>query len=151
MTHLSCARAQLKRVLATCPPHLLEQYKGCHAYLGLYNSLFQASLDNDFDLVQTLIEKHGVPVDCDDTKAWTALHAAASRGHHEVAQYLLEKGANYQRTSICFPNSITDKTPLGVAIAHYDQIKDDDDEMKTQYELTIKVISQWIVQNPYAY
>lgn len=134
-----------------CPPHLLELYKGRHAFLGLYDSLFQATLDGDFELVKTLIEKHGVPVDCDDTKAWTALHAAACRGRHEVAQYLLEKGANYQRTTICFPAAITDKTPLGVAIAHYDQINESDVEMKIQFELTIKVISRWIVQHPYAY
>ena len=59
-----------------------------------FGPLQKASRNGDLSLVKSLIEQ-GTPVDqpCDFNR-WTALHAAAHKGHVEIAEFLIKHGAN---------------------------------------------------------
>lgn len=55
--------------------------------------LQSAAAEGNLEQVKSLVEKGADVNSADTSQGWTALHWAVSRGHRDVAQYLLEKGA----------------------------------------------------------
>lgn len=55
-------------------------------------ALHQAILDENLVVVRLLIH-HGAEVNKEDEDSWTPLHAAAANGLHQIAAFLLSKGA----------------------------------------------------------
>ncbi|XP_023390546.1 protein phosphatase 1 regulatory subunit 12B-like [Pteropus vampyrus] len=53
----------------------------------------QACIDENFGMVRFLVES-GADVDQQDNEGWTPLHAAASCGHLNIAEYFLTHGAS---------------------------------------------------------
>ncbi|GJJ70108.1 uncharacterized protein EMPS_02457 [Entomortierella parvispora] len=58
------------------------------------HNIWLAASDGDLEAVKKFIEEKGVSVDAQDEFGYSALHAAASYGHKDLIQYLLEKGAD---------------------------------------------------------
>lgn len=58
-------------------------------------ALHQAILDNNLVVVRLLLH-HGARINKQDVDSWTPLHAAVANGHHQIAAYLLSKGADRQ-------------------------------------------------------
>ncbi|XP_007456216.1 PREDICTED: protein phosphatase 1 regulatory subunit 12B [Lipotes vexillifer] len=60
---------------------------------GLTQALGQACIDENVDMVKFLVE-NGASVNQQDSEGWTPLHAAASCGHLNIAEYFINHGAS---------------------------------------------------------
>jgi len=73
---------------------------------------FKACRTGDFRAVDTMLEVHGrTMVDGRDWRGRTPLHAAAGRGHTQIAELLVERGADI------FAEDARKKLPMDLAIA----------------------------------
>jgi len=97
-----------------------------HAQLLAGNhTLADAAVDGDLDLVISVVTKHPEKVndiDVEGGMGMAALHYAAERGHVEIAEYLLEHGADINQQSRSGRNSlyIEGATALSLACKHDD-------------------------------
>lgn len=58
------------------------------------SNIWIAAADNQIDIVTKLVEKDGLSPNVKDPNGYTALHAAASYGHLDLLQYLVNKGGD---------------------------------------------------------
>jgi len=66
---------------------------------GTMTDIHEAAANSDLKTVESLLKDNPSLVFSKDTKGWTPLHYAALRGHKDVVELLLAKGANVNATN----------------------------------------------------
>lgn len=61
--------------------------------------LYDAAVNGDFNLVKQIVKGHPDSIDQGDEDGFTPLHGVAEEGHLEMAQYLIDHGANVNALS----------------------------------------------------
>ena len=79
----------LRRLLKDADDALVNEPESLHGLTPLHVAAHHGHV-----LIVKYLIRRGAQVDAVDSKGWTALHHAASRGRHEVCQTLLSLGSN---------------------------------------------------------
>ena len=84
--------------------------------------LHLAVIYNCFHVICFLLEEcSSIDVNVTDHDSWTSLHLAYLYGHTEIAQYLIQHGANEDAVNGdgCTPNVYIDGDPVGISYSEY--------------------------------
>ncbi len=81
-----------------------------HQTPAFSQEIFAAVMSGDLDKTRLLIEEHPELINATSWGNWTPLHRAAQNGHKDIADFLLQKGANLEA------RTVLGMTPLYVAI-----------------------------------